>query len=176
MKTVASVLLACLALALAVPAGAVIPENVLEVGNARLKVLAWTIYDSTLFSRDGEFRGIEPGLILDINYRRNISRQALLKRTRLEWQRQGIARKQHTQWLAELEALLPGITKGDRITLVVGESLSSTFYFNGQQIGAMQDPDFTRDFLAIWLSENTSYPRVRDKLVGLGDEERVQRR
>jgi len=57
--------------------------------------------------------------------------------------------------------------RGDQIVLRVNAELASEFFFNGELVGSIVDPIFTQRFLSIWLSEKSSYPDLRDQLVGL---------
>jgi hypothetical protein len=144
------------------------PVDRLEaVGSATLRVLLWTIYDSRLYSPDGEYQGVEPDLALEITYRRNIAAQDLLQRTRKEWRELGLYKPEHERWLEQLTGLWPDVKNGDSLVLRVDENLASQFFFNGQAIGEIASAEFTRNFLAIWLSEDSSYPKLRNRLVGL---------
>ena len=158
----------CLALLLAAVATADPLRDLDPVGSTTLKVFFWTIYDSTLFSSDGVYRGMEPGLSLLVTYRRRISRTDLIDRTREEWQKLDIYKPGSEQWLNSLAAIWPDVEKGDQLLLQVNNSLGSSFYFNGVPVGDIQDSQFTSAFLAIWLSEQSSYPKQRNQLVGQG--------
>jgi hypothetical protein len=61
----------------------------------------------------------------------------------------------------------PTSKKGDQLLLQVTEELASRFVFNGQVVGSISDPAFTERFLAIWLSEKSSYPAQRKQLLGI---------
>ena len=137
------------------------------VGSATLRVFFFRIYDSTLYSPDGQYQGIESGLTLVIDYNRNIPAQELIARTREEWQALTLYDAENQQWLEELGSLWPDISKGDSLTIEVTETLSSRFYFNGEEIGGIDNSRFTEEFLAIWLSPDSSYPQHRRELVGL---------
>ncbi len=136
------------------------------VGQATLKVFFWTIYDSALYSSDGEFRGVQPGLALELDYRRNITKERLIETTREEWQDLDLYSEASEPWLQQLSGIWPDVSKGDVIVLKVDEALHGNFYFNDRFIGAIEDAAFTRDFLAIWTAENSRFPELRDKLVG----------
>ncbi|MCY4266056.1 MAG: hypothetical protein OXE78_14570, partial [Gammaproteobacteria bacterium] len=45
-------------------------SNLEPVGTATLRVIFWALYDSTLFTPNGNYQGVEPGLTLQIDYRR----------------------------------------------------------------------------------------------------------
>ena len=141
-------------------------DDLTEIGNARLKVLFWTIYDCYLYSEDGVYRGVEPNLTLRIDYRRRIRKEDLVAHTKIELQKQGLYTETTEPWLTALAGIWPDIEKGDRILLQVTESLASKFFFNGQLVGSISDPAFTERFVAIWLSENSSYPAQREQLIG----------
>jgi hypothetical protein len=145
------------------------PTEILQpVGSTTLKVFFWTIYDSTLFSDDGEYRGIEPGLALKIDYRRSVKRDQLIDTTREQWQELDLYDPAASeQWLRELAELWPDIQRGDSITLFVETDMSATFFFNDQALGQINDSRFTRSFLAIWLAENSTFPKLRNELIGL---------
>lgn len=136
------------------------------VGSATLKVLFWTIYDSKLYAPDGEFDGVEPGLVLEITYRRAINSKDLVQRTEKEWRNLNLKNANQAVWLARLRTLWPDVNDGDSLILEVGDGLASRFYANNEFLGTLEDPEFTRQFLAIWLSRNSSYPDLRNQLVG----------
>ena len=151
----------------ALPVRANLPDSLTEIGAARLKVFFWTIYDCYLYSKDGIYRGLEPNLTLRIDYRRRIGREDLVDRTRSEWQKQGLYSEATEFWLDELTDMWPDVEKGDQFLMQVTEQLASRFLFNGQEVGSISNPDFTERFLAIWLSEKSSYPEQRKQLLGI---------
>ncbi len=142
-------------------------NGVQPVGSTTLRVFFFRIYDSTLYSPDGEYQGIEPGLTLVIDYNRNIPARELIARTQEEWRAQSLFDTENEQWLVELQTLWPDINKGDSLTVEATEDLGSRFYFNGEVIGEINNSRFTEEFLAIWLSPDSSYPEQRRELVGL---------
>lgn len=151
----------------ALPVRANVPDNLTEIGAARLKVFFLTIYDCYLYSEDGIYRGVEPNLTLRIDYRRRIESKDLVGRTRSEWRKQGLYSEAAESWLGELNGMWPDIEKGDQLLLQVTEALASRFFFNGQVVGSISDPVFTEHFLAIWLSDKSSYPAQREQLLGI---------
>ena len=140
-------------------------EELEPVGSATLKVLFWSIYSSTLYTDDGIYTGIEPDLALQITYRRRISKIDLLDRTEEEWENTSRNQRSWKGWLTQLDKILPDVERGDVLVLRVSNSLASQFFFNNSLIGTIEDQDFTKDFLALWLSERSSYPKLRNKLV-----------
>ncbi len=142
-----------------------------QVGTATLRVLFWTIYNSTLYSIDGQFRGVEPGIALELSYRRRLTTTTLIDWTRREWKKQSLFSKQTEEWLQILSTIWSDVKRGDVLVLKVGSELSSEFYKNDEFIGSLNDPLFTTNFLSIFISEESSYPKLRARLVGIGAEQ-----
>ena len=148
--------------------GEIALTNLKTVGAATLRVFIWDVYDSQLFTRDGKYRGIEPGLALNLKYKRAVTDEQLVKATRKEWQKlTGIQNEASETWLKRLLELWPNVAIDDEILLYVDNVLDSHFYLNGNKLGVMEDAGFTAQFLAIWLSPDTSHPGVRAKLLNL---------
>ena len=144
-------------------------QSLRKCGAARLKVLFWDIYESSLYTPDGTWsEGIRP-LRLDIRYLRAISALDLVKQTGKEWAEQGKSSPQHMVWQGELLSIWPDVTEGDVISLAIDPSGVSTFLFNGDAIGTIGDPQFGEDFAGIWLSPDTTRPALRRQLIGEAD-------
>ena len=58
------------------------------VGEARLKVLIWEVYDSALYTPSGRWQG-EPPYQLSLHYLRDIPAAKLIEETDKAWQEQG---------------------------------------------------------------------------------------
>ena len=142
-------------------------EELQLVGEARLNVLFWSIYDSSLYTTTGRYFGVEPKLTLRIHYLRKIESSKLLDRTREEWEKHSIVEQDIETWLEKLASILPDVEKGETLTLQVEDNLSSSFYLNDELIDNVDDAAFTQAFLAIWLSDKSSYPKQQAQLVGI---------
>ena len=136
------------------------------VGEAKLKVLFWDVYNSSLYSKTGEYQVEQFPQALKINYLRDIDAEDLIERTQDEWEKLGIKQVTFSQWIPLLTNIFPDIKKGDTLLLSVNENQQSEFFFNGKTIGKITDQTFGKSFLRIWLDENCSYPKVRNKLIG----------
>ena len=158
---------ALLALALIISSAARAEGDALQmVGQARLEVLWWPVYESRLYSPGGDYvEGVRP-LRLEIQYLRDVEAQDLVDHTRKEWQRLGVEGPQSEQWLRTLARLWPDVRKNDLLALVLDKQDRGTFYLNGKALGTIDDPGFGEDFLAIWLSPKTSRPELRLALIG----------
>lgn len=136
------------------------------VGQARLKFMFWSVYDSRLLSTDGSYSEGQRPLRLDIEYLLAIESDKLVERTASEWQSQGLYHARQQQWLDALASLWPDVDERDTISLELDAEERSTFYRNGELLGTIQDPEFGKHFLDIWLSPNTSRPELRLALTG----------
>ena len=138
-----------------------------KVGEAKLKVLFWDVYNSSLYNQTGEYQAEQFPQVLKIDYLRDIDAEDLIERTQEEWERLGLDPATYTPWLPLLSNIFPNIKKGDTLLLNVNENQQSEFFFNSKTIGKINDQSFGKSFLRIWLDENSSYPKVRNKLIGL---------
>lgn len=137
-----------------------------KVGEARLKVLFWSIYDSRLYTPSGEYDTGERPLRLEIEYFMDIRAEALVDRTAKEWRQMGLEHPDQDAWLERLASLWPDIEDGDVFTLDVNSDEEARFAHNGEYLGTISADGFARQFLAIWLSEASSRPQLRAALVG----------
>lgn len=158
---------------LAIVTGALAPlalqaaEGDLEkVGEARLKVMLWSVYDSRLYAPGGEYqRGTRP-LKLEIEYLRDIRAEDLVERTGKEWGSLGLRHERRDEWMNRLRSLWPDISKDDVLTLELDADSHATFYHNGEHLGSIDDSAFGQHFIDIWLSPKTSRPEIRLALIG----------
>ena len=167
----ATLLLTCAAALGGTPdADANTAEELRMVGEARLKVLFWSVYDSRLYTVDGSYSEGQLPLRLEIEYLIDIPAARLVERTLTEWQAMEKTHPRQGIWLAELELLWPDISAGDVLTLDIAADGSSVFYRNGVLLGSVSDPDFGSHFADIWLSAESSRPELRLALIGSADD------
>lgn len=137
------------------------------VGEARLTFMIWSIYDSRLYSADGDYVEGQLPLRLEIQYLRDVRAADLVRHTQSEWQKQGIAHAGRQDWLQALSLLLPDVRKNDVLAVEVDQQGRSAFLVNGQALGHIDDPNFGVHFLDIWISPRTSQPELRLELLGM---------
>lgn len=139
-----------------------------KVGEGEMNYLFWTLYHAqyyrgTVSEQDGNVRK----QALKIRYLKSIDSQELVDATIDQWQHLGYSKSDIAKWAAPLNTLWPDVEPGQTLTLVVKPGGESRFYFNDGFIGAINDTSFADAFLSIWLSEKTSEPKLRKKLLGL---------
>ena len=135
------------------------------VGEARLKVLLWKVYDSALYTPSGRWLGAGP-YQLSLTYLRDIPVEQLIKETRKAWDEQNRMHPEQENWLRALAEMWPDISAGDKLVFGVGADDQNQFWFNGQSIGGIDHPDFAAFFGGIWLSEDSPRPALRARLIG----------
>lgn len=135
------------------------------VGQADLKVFWFDIYRAELFSDTGTFSGIKAPLYLKITYKRNIAKRALLEETRKQIAPL-VDPSMLALWINKLKILWPDISKRDSLSFYLSEPGSGHFYHNDNYLGSIEDGQFGRLFLGIWLGKNSSFPRLTKQLIG----------
>ena len=135
------------------------------VGEGQLTRGFWTIYDSELRTPSGAYEPGQGHLALIIRYRQNIKRNKLLAATGDQWRRLRIGPEQSKQWLNQLQSIWPDIKKGDQLTFVITPQ-GGTFYQYDKPLGDRLSIDMSQAFIAIWLSPDTAFPKLRRKLMG----------
>ena len=136
-----------------------------EVGRSSLRVMVFKVFDSALFTEDGEWLTPKTSFRYELTYARTIAGAVLASQTTKEWDHLGFTDERQSSWVQYLEAIWPDVSKGDTITFDVDAAGVSRFYFNGEWLGAIEDPDFAPTFIAIWLSPETSRPAHREGLL-----------
>lgn len=138
-----------------------------QVGETRLKVLFWSIYDAELWTDSGDYSSFTQR-VLRLNYLRSISADDLVDTTGDEWQRLGIElTAEHQQWLSELRTMWPDVNEGDCLMLVEDSQGHAEFYNAKGSLGRIESAIFTDHFLAIWLAENSRFDDERKQLLGV---------
>ena len=141
-------------------------HNLKNVGQGKMSWLFMDIYQASLFSSDGRYQPRQYPQALTLRYQRNISKNALLKATKQQWQKLSIAQERYQEWLPQLARLWPEIKNGDSLTFWVSKNGLGDFYHNDNWLGRIDDPELSDAFLSIWLSKNSSEPGLRRKLIG----------
>lgn len=135
------------------------------VGEGRLTVFFWDVYDATLYAPEGDLETDEP-FALRLAYLREIPGKKIADRSIEEIRDQGMADEvKLATWHEQMRNIFPDVEEGVTLTGVSDDG-TAHFYFNGKKIGSIKDDEFTTAFFDIWLSKNTSAPSLRKKLLG----------
>ena len=138
-------------------------------GAGRLTWFGLSVYDVRLWAGErfsaAQFER-EP-LALELQYARTLQGKLIAERSLVEMQRFGaVPEADAARWLASMTQLFPDVARGDRLTGVHRPMEAARFYFNGKLLGEVRETDFARRFFSIWLSPQTSEPKLRLALLG----------
>lgn len=140
--------------------------NADEVGSARLTYMVWDVYDATLYAPNGEWQQQCP-FALRLTYLRNLNGADIADRSVQEMREQGFSDEtQLATWHSQMREIFPDVNKGTSLTGICTPQGDTVFLRNGEKIGVIRDPNFSRHFFNIWLGERTSEPALRKKLLG----------
>ena len=135
-------------------------------GTARLSWLLWEVYDATLYAPGGAFSRDKP-FALRLKYLLEIEGSDIAKRSCKEMRNQGYDNEvKLAAWFTQMKNIFPDVTPGTELTGFYQPGGPTIFYKDGQEIGTIRDPEFGKHFFDIWLSEDTTEPAMRRKLMG----------
>ena len=138
------------------------------IGQARLKVWGFEVYDARLWAVGGFSAGghATSPLALELVYLRDFRAADIAGRSIKEMRRsQPISDAQAAEWSAAMQRVIPDVRKGDRIMGVYRPGAGAAFWVNGRASGEIADAEFARLFFGIWLSPRTSEPQLRQALL-----------
>lgn len=138
------------------------------IGQTLFRWWGLEVYRATLYA-DATFdprRFERHRLALELEYRRAFDGADIAQRSIDEMQ--GIAPMPPAlaaDWLDRMTRTFPDVQPGDRLLGVHEPGTGARFYLNGRLLGAVDDAGFSARFFAIWLSPQTSQPRMREALI-----------
>lgn len=144
-------------------------SNAKPLGQSRLVVFGFNIYDAKLWTGEGFSAPnyASHAFALELRYLRNFSGAMIAERSLKEMQRLGsVSEEQAAQWLDKMKKLFPDVKKGDQLIGIHRPDGSAVFTLNCKPIGEVRDGQFSRLFFGIWLSPKTSEPKMRGELIG----------
>jgi Chalcone isomerase-like len=137
------------------------------LGDGHLRVLLFDVYDATLYV-SGDKWSQDQLFALDLRYLRTLNGKDIAERSITEMKGQGFNDPAVLKrWGEEMARIFPDIKAGDRIVGVSIPGGGARFYNDQKLLGSVSDPEFSKAFFAIWLSERTSEPSLRRKLLKL---------
>ncbi len=138
------------------------------LGYGRFTKLLWDVFDASLWVPGTEWSLDDP-FALELRYLRDIDGADIVESTRDQLKQLGYADPaQLNAWIGQLGTIFPDVKEGDRLVGLQIPGQQTQFFYNGQSIGVISDPDFGPAFFAIWLGPKTSEPALRNALLGSG--------
>jgi hypothetical protein len=121
-------------------------------------------YDAYLWTDAKAWSYAEP-FALTIIYHYDFTTKELVDKTIEEMER---IHATGSHWRHELEMAFPDVRQGERITALYLPEHGISFYHNGKVTRKIKSIPFAQQFIDIWLSEKTSEPSLRRKLLRIG--------
>lgn len=141
--------------------------NANEIGQADYKFLMWNVYKAKLYSEGSEV-SYNKKLALKLIYNLDTSAQKIIKESINQFKKQGLEDEETlANWQAEMEEIFPDVKEGESLTAILIPKKQLLFFKNGKFIAKTSNIAFAEKFLDIWLSEKTTSPNFRKKLLGL---------
>ena len=140
------------------------------VGQHLFKFFGLEIYHISLWSSPEWMpdKWNQQSFALSLVYSRNLSGEDIAKRSIAEIKKQRvISNEMAQQWMSQLSTLIPSVKPGDRLTGVYQPSGDLVFWLGSKKLGAIKDAALSEAFMGIWLSNKTSEPKMREKLLGM---------
>ena len=136
------------------------------IGEGTLKVFFMEIYDlrlvadSPTFSWQNKFK-------LDFFYTRDLKKDSVINSSIKELRRQSsVSESDIESWQGYLEQSIKPAQVGTHASVVWNPEGRITFHYENNDPTTIEDEDFARAFLNIWLGEETSQPKLRNQLLG----------
>ncbi|MEN2394377.1 chalcone isomerase family protein [Pseudomonas halotolerans] len=148
----------------------VLPDTRL-VGQADFAWYGFDLYQAKLWSAASQ-PSLETPLALELNYRRNIGKDALVQASIKEIRRiagKSLAPGQLDSWADDMRRAFVDVGPGSQITGLYLPGKGCRFYVDGRLTHEVADPVFARNFFAIWLDPRTRHPELRQQLLGLNN-------
>ena len=142
------------------------------LGTSRMRFFGINLYDAKLLAATLKRNDYAASAFaLELLYLRSFDGPAIADRSLKEMRRVGsISPEKEKSWLQTMRQTFPDVKSGDRITAFHKPGVGIRFFVNGLAHASIDDPEFSRFFFGIWLSPNTSEPKMRtDLLAGASD-------
>lgn len=137
------------------------------VGEGRLSVAFWSVYDAKLWAPGGHWSEEKP-FALSLHYLRDIDGVDIADRTAEEIRKLGFDDEvKLAAWHAQMKKIFPNVKDGTELTGIYVPGKPTRFYDGSREVGVIRDALFGPWFFSIWLSENTSEPSLRRQLLGV---------
>ncbi len=135
-------------------------------GEGIFKFIGFKVYDARLWTPQKPHSAADV-FALQLVYDMAFKGREIAGRTVAEMRKVGYADEQKLKrWGEEMLRLFPDVKKGDTLIGVSIPSKGVKYYSRDKLIGSIDDAEFAKAFFDVWLSEKTSEPQLREKLLG----------
>jgi hypothetical protein len=124
------------------------------------------VYEIRLWTSTNSFSADEP-FAMELVYDLSLKGRDIAERSIKEMRAQGWRDESKLQrWGDAMRGVFPDVAKGESLIGVSIPGKEVRFYSRSRQLGVVRDPEFAKAFFDIWLSEKTSDPGLRKRLIG----------
>lgn len=135
------------------------------IGQGTLNVLFFEVYDVRLLADSKPFSW-KNKFQLEFTYKREVKKESVIESSIKEMRRQSnILDKDINQWQEYLEISIKPVQEGCQATVSWNPNGQITFHYQSSEPTTIEDENFARAFLNIWLGEETSQPKLRSQLL-----------
>ena len=135
-------------------------------GEAVMRFLGLKVYDVRLWTQMKPFTYADP-FAIELVYDVALRGKDIADRSVKEMRAQGVNDEAKLRrWGDEMRRIFPDIHQGDALIGVSLPGKEARFYNREKLIATVPDPEFAKAFFDIWLSEKSSEPKLRLKLLG----------
>ena len=136
-------------------------------GEAVMRFLGFKVYDVRLWTQQKAFSHAEP-FAIELVYDMNLNGRDIAERSVKEMRAQGCSDEKKLQrWGEEMIKIFPDIKPGDTLIGVSIPGKEARFYNREKHLRTVADPEFAQAFFDIWVSDKTSEPGLRLKLLAI---------
>jgi len=135
------------------------------IGEGTLKVLMWEVYDLRLYT-DGTPFSWNNKFMLEFDYSRELKKESVIDASLKEFKLQpNVTDKDIEAWEVYLKQVIQPVQKGTKASVMWVPEGQIVFNYEGSPPSTIENEDFARAFLNIWLGEKTSRPKLRSQLL-----------
>jgi hypothetical protein len=135
-------------------------------GDGALRFIGMKVYDIRLWTNSKAHSHTEP-YALELVYDLALKGAKIAERSVAEMRKVGYTDEAKLKrWGDEMAKIFPDVKKGDTLVGVFVPGKEVRFYSQTKLIAAIPDVEFGKAFFDIWLSEKTSEPKLRQRLMG----------
>ena len=136
------------------------------VGTGVLRVFFMDIYNLTLHSRERDYR-VSDHFALEFDYKKSVSKKTIVDASLDELSKApNVGSVEIKAWKQILEKGISDMQAGEKASVVFSDTGDVEFWSENRKPISFQDLKFAKNFAAIWLGPQTSYPKLRLALLG----------
>jgi len=143
------------------------------IGQGNYTYWGFDVYVASLWASDSNVNAEQwqtQRIALELSYLRDFKGIDIAKSSIDEIHAQSpLPKSKATLWLKTLEDIFPNIKKGQTLVGIYIPNVGAQFLYETALIGEIKDLELAKRFFDIWLSQQTSAPQLRKRLLALGN-------